>query len=312
MNVILAQPRGFCAGVVRAIDIVELAIEVYHAPIYVFHEIVHNRYVVDQLKQKGAIFVEDLNDVPEQSVCIFSAHGVSNQVVEKARVRQLNVIDATCPLVTKVHLQAQKYINQGYTLIIIGHEGHPEVQGTRGRVDGEVYILSTVEEVQALQVLNVEKLAYVTQTTLSVDETRDVITTLRERFPNIQGPALNDICYATQNRQNAVRDLSKQVDLLFVVGSKNSSNSNRLREVGEIEGITSYLINDANDIQPEWLNNRQKIGITAGASAPEILVQGVIERLQSLGVNTVSVMDGVTENLSFRLPTQLLKTKTTN
>lgn len=312
MNVILAQPRGFCAGVVRAIDIVELAIEVYHAPIYVFHEIVHNRYVVDQLKQKGAIFVEDLNDVPEQSVCIFSAHGVSNQVVEKARVRQLNVIDATCPLVTKVHLQAQKYINQGYTLIIIGHEGHPEVQGTRGRVDGEVYILSTVEEVQALQVFNVEKLAYVTQTTLSVDETRDVITTLRERFPNIQGPALNDICYATQNRQNAVRDLSKQVDLLFVVGSKNSSNSNRLREVGEIEGITSYLINDANDIQPEWLNNRQKIGITAGASAPEILVQGVIERLQSLGVNTVSVMDGVTENLSFRLPTQLLKTKTTN
>ncbi len=312
MNVILAQPRGFCAGVVRAIDIVELAIEVYHAPIYVFHEIVHNRYVVEQLKQKGAIFVEDLNDVPEQSVCIFSAHGVSNQVVEKARIRQLNVIDATCPLVTKVHLQAQKYINQGYTLIIIGHEGHPEVQGTRGRVDGEVYILSTVEEVQALQVLNTEKLAYVTQTTLSVDETRDVITILRERFPNIQGPALNDICYATQNRQNAVRDLSKQVDLLFVVGSKNSSNSNRLREVGEIEGITSYLINDANDIQAEWLNNRQKIGITAGASAPEVLVQGVIERLQNLGVNTVSVMDGVAENLSFRLPAQLLKVKTAN
>nr|WP_040295259.1 4-hydroxy-3-methylbut-2-enyl diphosphate reductase [Beggiatoa alba] len=307
MNVTLAQPRGFCAGVVRAVEIVEQALMVYPHPVYVLHEIVHNRYVVDDLRQKGAVFVESLDDVPLGAVCIFSAHGVARAVVNKAENRQLEIIDATCPLVTKVHQQAQRYAQQGYEIIIIGHAGHPEVEGTRGRIDGIVHILSTVPEAQALQVNDPCKLAYVTQTTLSVDDTKDVIAFLNQRFPNIQGPQLSDICYATQNRQNAVRELAKQVDLLLVVGASNSSNSNRLREAGEQAGITSYLIQDANDLKPEWFQQQPKIGVTAGASAPEILIQGVLKRLETFGVKTVNVMNGEIENTTFKLPLTLLE-----
>jgi 4-hydroxy-3-methylbut-2-enyl diphosphate reductase len=310
MEVILAQPRGFCAGVVRAIEIVERALEIYPHPVYVLHEIVHNRYVVDDLKTRGAVFVETLEEVPEGAVCIFSAHGVATAVVNTAQQRLLKVVDATCPLVTKVHLQAQRYASQGYELIIIGHRGHPEVEGTRGSVEGTVHILSTLDEVAALHVTNPEKLAYVTQTTLSIDDTRDVIAALLARFPKIQGPQLNDICYATQNRQNAVRELVKQIDVLLVVGSANSSNSNRLREVGENTGITAYLIEDAAAIHDDWFTPETRIGMTAGASAPEVLVQQVLERLKSLGVHKVQTMDGQAETTTFRIPAELLLKKT--
>ncbi|MEN9847267.1 MAG: 4-hydroxy-3-methylbut-2-enyl diphosphate reductase [Pseudomonadota bacterium] len=309
MEVILAQPRGFCAGVVRAIEIVERALEIYPHPVYVLHEIVHNRYVVDDLKTRGAVFVEKLEEVPEGAVCIFSAHGVATAVVNTAQQRLLKVVDATCPLVTKVHLQAQRYTNQGYELIIIGHRGHPEVEGTRGSVESTVHILSTLDEVAALHVANPEKLAYVTQTTLSIDDTRDVIAALLKRFPMIQGPQLNDICYATQNRQNAVRELVKHIDVLLVVGSANSSNSNRLREVGENTGIIAHLIEDAAAIHDEWFTPETRIGMTAGASAPEILVQQVLERLKNLGVHKVQTMDGQAETTTFRIPAELLLKK---
>jgi len=307
MNIILAQPRGFCAGVVRAIETVEQAIELHQLPIYVLHEIVHNRYVVDDLKTRGAVFVEDLDEVPEQAVCIFSAHGVATDIVEKAKQRHLQIIDATCPLVKKVHSQAQRYIEQGFELIIIGHAGHPEVEGTRGCVADEVHVLCRVEEVDYFSPKNPECLAYVTQTTLSLDDTREVIEALKARFPKIQGPALSDICYATQNRQNAVRDLVKQIQVLLVVGSHNSSNSNRLREVGAQAGVTSYLIENAGDLQAAWFVNRPTVGITAGASAPEILVEGVLQRLHDFGVSEVKTMAGIQETTTFRVPVALLK-----
>jgi len=302
MDIILAQPRGFCAGVVRAIEIVERALVRYTPPIYVLHEIVHNRYVVDNLKKRGAIFVENLNEVPPEAVCIFSAHGVATTVVEHAKQRQLQIIDATCPLVNKVHSQAQHFAQQGFEIIIIGHAGHPEVEGTRGCVNGTVYVLSTVAEVMSLQVKNSQRIAYVTQTTLSVDDTREVIEALKLRFPAIQGPALSDICYATQNRQNAVRQIAVNIEILLVVGAHNSSNSNRLREVGTQTGIQAYLIEKADDLQVEWFVNQPVVGITAGASTPETLVEGVLQRLHSFGVTTVKTMDGEVEKTTFRIP----------
>ncbi len=305
MEVLLAQPRGFCAGVDRAIEIVERALERYGAPVYVLHEIVHNRYVVDDLSARGVKFVDSLDEAPEGSVTIFSAHGVSEDVVSRAKSRRLRVIDATCPLVTKVHLQAQQYHREGRELVLIGHEGHPEVEGTRGRVTGRVYVLSTVEEVAALKVDDPERLSYVTQTTLSVDDTREVIDALKRRFPSIKGPELKDICYATQNRQNAVKEMSDRIDLLLVVGSQNSSNSNRLRELGERKGVPSHLIDGAAQIDPAWFEAGARIGVTAGASAPESLVQEVLARLAQLGVTSVQEMDGERETTTFRLPDEL-------
>lgn len=308
MKIILAQPRGFCAGVVRAVEIVERALELYSSPIYVLHEIVHNRYVVDNLKKRGAVFVETLDAVPQGSVCIFSAHGVATSVVEHAQQRQLQIIDATCPLVKKVHSQAQRYAQQGFELVIIGHAGHPEVEGTRGCVTNTVHVLCTPQEVKNLSVTDPEHLAYVTQTTLSLDETREVVTSLLNRFPNIQGPSLNDICYATQNRQNAVRTLSRDIDILIVVGAHNSSNSNRLRELGEQVGISSYLIEDKEDLQKNWFSDCSRIGVTAGASTPEILVQGVIQQLYTFGATTVTTMPGQVETTLFRIPWPLSST----
>jgi len=305
MQVLLAQPRGFCAGVDRAIEIVERALERYGAPVFVLHEIVHNRYVVDDLSARGVKFVDSLDEAPEGAVTIFSAHGVAEEVVERAKARRLRVIDATCPLVTKVHLQAQLYHRDGRDLVLIGHEGHPEVEGTRGRVTGRVHVLSTVEEVNALTVENPEQLAYVTQTTLSVDDTREVIDALKRRFPSIRGPELKDICYATQNRQNAVKEMGDQIDLLLVVGSQNSSNSNRLRELGERKGVPSHLIDGAAQIDPAWFRHGLRIGVTAGASAPESLVQQVLARLRELGVTSVTEMDGERETITFRLPDEL-------
>lgn len=306
MRVILAQPRGFCAGVERAIEIVERALDRYGPPVYVRHEIVHNKRVVDELRDKGAIFVEELDEVPEGAVTVFSAHGVSQKIEEAAGARDLPVIDATCPLVAKVHQEAQRYARQGREVILIGHKGHPEVEGTSGRVPGGVHLVSTVEDVAQLSVRDADKVAYVTQTTLSVDDTRDVIEALRERFPSIAGPSLRDICYATQNRQSAVRDLASVVELLLVVGAENSSNSNRLREIGEEMNVPSYLIADAGSIDPAWLENVKTVGITAGASAPEQLVQEVIDRLRELDEVEVEVLDGVVEKVQFKLPEALL------
>ncbi len=305
-NIILAQPRGFCAGVVRAIEIVERALEIYEPPIYVLHEIVHNRYVVEDLRKRGAVFVETLDEVPVGALCIFSAHGVATTVVKNAKQRELQVIDATCPLVTKVHSQAQRYAKKGFEIIIIGHAGHPEVEGVRGSVDGVVHVLCSPEEVMALAVKEPDRVAYVTQTTLSVDDTRDIIEALTARFPKIQGPALSDICYATQNRQNAVRQLAADVDVLLVVGAHNSSNSNRLQEVGALAGVNSYLIENADDLQAEWFANHPNVGVTAGASAPEILVEGVVQRLRHFGLSTVKTMPGEIEKTSFRIPVSLL------
>ncbi len=309
MEAVLAQPRGFCAGVVRAIEIVELALEIYGKPVYVFHEIVHNRHVVEDLQTRGAIFVESLNDVPAGAVTIFSAHGVSNAVVSQARLLQHQIIDATCPLVTKVHLQAQRYSRGGHEIIIIGHLGHEEVEGTMGSVDGRVYVVSTVEDVAALEVTNPALLAYVTQTTLSIDDTREVIAALKQRYPAIQGPELDDICYATQNRQNAVRQLAEEVDLLLVVGAHNSSNSIRLREVGKQHGLPSYLIQDETELDRAWFVNIKKVGVTAGASAPEVLVQGVLNRLREFGVSETRQLGGVRETTTFRLPAALIAKK---
>ena len=307
MDVRLANPRGFCAGVDRAIEIVERALEIHGAPVYVFHEIVHNRHVVDDLSRRGVKFVDDLSEVPSGAVTIFSAHGVSDAVVRSAEERGLRVVDATCPLVTKVHLQAQNYSTKGNEIILIGHPGHPEVEGTRGRIAGPVHVLSTVAEVESLSVRDPQRLAYVTQTTLSIDDTRDVIRALERRFPHIKGPELKDICYATQNRQNAVKRLTTEqhVDVLLVIGSKNSSNSNRLAELGTRSGVRSYLIDDAREIRPEWLVSTHRIGVTAGASAPETLVQQVLERLRELGVKDVFEMDGELETTVFRLPDSL-------
>jgi len=311
MDVRLANPRGFCAGVDRAIEVVEKALEVHGKPVYVLHEIVHNRYVVEDLSSRGVVFVDALEEVPRGSVTIFSAHGVSDEVVKTAESRGLRVIDATCPLVTKVHVQAMTYHEKGRHVILIGHPGHPEVEGTRGRIEGPVTVLSTVEEAAALEVEDPESLAYVTQTTLSIDDTREVIDALVKRFPRIQGPELKDICYATQNRQNAVRRLAEDgLDVLIVIGSKNSSNSNRLAELGKRKGVKSFLIDDASEIRAEWFEkdgsgSGARVGVTAGASAPESLVKKVIERLRQLGAMRVEEMPGELETVEFKLPPEL-------
>src|ERR1700692_4272961 len=305
MKVYLAQPRGFCAGVVRAIEIVERALEKYGPPVYVRHEIVHNKYVVESLKNKGAIFVEDLSEVPPRAVTVFSAHGVARSVEEEAAARGLPVLNATCPLVTKVHNQGKRYMSKGRALILIGHAGHPEVEGTMGQVPGPVLLVQNVDDVAALTLPADTPVAYITQTTLSVDDTKDIIAALQARFTDIQGPDIRDICYATQNRQSAVRDLSKLVDVILVVGATNSSNSNRLREIGTEVGVASYLIADGSELNPEWLKGAKAVGITAGASAPEILVDDVIEALRRIGPVTVSVLPGREENIEFRLPAEL-------
>ncbi|HLG89991.1 MAG TPA: 4-hydroxy-3-methylbut-2-enyl diphosphate reductase [Alphaproteobacteria bacterium] len=305
MRVILAQPRGFCAGVERAIEIVERAIEKYGAPVYVRHEIVHNRHVVESLRAKGAHFVDELDEVPPGGITIFSAHGVAQTVEQAAEERGLPVIDATCPLVSKVHLEGRRYAAQGRTVILIGHAGHPEVEGTMGQIPGGVRLISSVDDVARLEVPDPEKLAYVTQTTLSVDDTRAIIEALRARFPAISGPDTKDICYATQNRQRAVRELARVVDVLLVVGARNSSNSNRLAEIGTELGVPSYLIEDANALEPAWIEGKSSIGITAGASAPDTLVQELIETLRRLGDIEVAALPGVDENVRFRLPPEL-------
>jgi len=305
MRVILAEPRGFCAGVVRAIDIVELALKKYGPPVYVRHEIVHNRRVVEDLKAKGAVFVEELDEVPDGAHTVFSAHGVSQKVADTAEKRDLPVIDATCPLVAKVHKEGQRYAKSDYEVILIGHEGHPEVVGTMGRIPGRVHLVSTAEDVATLNVEDETKLSYVTQTTLSVDDTRDVIEALRRRFPQVVGPDVKDICYATQNRQTAVRELAQKVDVLLVVGAQNSSNSNRLREIGEEMQIPSYLIDDASALDPAWINGAGTVGISAGASAPEALVQELIARLSELDEIEVEHLDGISENVQFKLPNEL-------
>jgi 4-hydroxy-3-methylbut-2-enyl diphosphate reductase len=305
MEVFLAQPRGFCAGVVRAIEIVERALEKYGPPVYVRHEIVHNKHVVESLKAKGAIFVEDLFEVPADAVTIFSAHGVARTVEEEAASRRLPVLDATCPLVTKVHNQGKRYMAKGRTVILIGHAGHPEVDGTMGQIPGPVLLVQSVEDVAALPLPADAQVAYITQTTLSVDDTKDIIAALQARFTDIQGPDTRDICYATQNRQSAVRDLSKFVDVILVVGATNSSNSNRLREIGTEAGIPSYLIADGSELNPDWLKGAKTVGITAGASAPEVLVDDVVATLRRIGPVAVSVLPGREENIEFKLPAQL-------
>jgi 4-hydroxy-3-methylbut-2-enyl diphosphate reductase len=305
MRVILAQPRGFCAGVVRAIEIVERALDKYHAPVYVRHEIVHNRHVVDDLKAKGAIFVEEIHQVPDGAHVVFSAHGVARSVVRAAAGRRLPVLDATCPLVSKVHAQAKRYVRNGRHIILIGHAGHPEVEGTIGQIDAPVYLISTAAEVEALDLPKNAPLAYVTQTTLSVDDTKAVIEALKNRFTNIVGPDTSDICYATQHRQSAVRQMAKVADVILVVGANNSSNSSRLREIGIEEGVPSYLIEDANALDPRWVEGCATVGLTAGASAPEALIDGVIEALKALGPVTVEPMEGVKEDIEFRVPAEL-------
>ena len=302
MRVILAQPRGFCAGVERAIEIVEAALERYGPPIYVRHEIVHNPRVVENLRAKGVRFVEQIDQVPQGAIAVFSAHGVSRKVEEDAAARELSSLDATCPLVTKVHKEGRRYSARGYDIILIGHENHPEVEGTVGQIPGPVRLVSDVEGVEALEVRDPEKVAYITQTTLSVDDTREVISALRRRFPKIVGPDVKDICYATQNRQAAVRDLAAQVDLMLVVGAENSSNSNRLREVGNDSGVPSHLIEDPSRLDPALLEGVGVVGITAGASTPEELVQELIDKLREHADLEISTMDGTLENVRFSLP----------
>jgi 4-hydroxy-3-methylbut-2-enyl diphosphate reductase len=312
VEVVLAQPRGFCAGVDRAIDIVERALELHGAPIYVRHEIVHNRYVVQDLKQKGAIFIEELDEAPSGSIVVFSAHGVARAVRAEAVKMGLKVFDATCPLVTKVHIEVARMRAAGREIIMIGHRGHPEVEGTLGQADGGMYLVETVEDVAALQVNDPENLAFVTQTTLSVDDAAAVAQALRTRFPSIVEPKKSDICYATQNRQDAVKIMAPDCDLVLVVGSPNSSNSNRLREVAERKGAAAYLIDTAEMIDPAWLASSRRVGVTAGASAPEILVDQVIARLKELGAVSVRTLAGTPENVSFPLPKELSrKTKET-
>ncbi|MBR8845382.1 MULTISPECIES: 4-hydroxy-3-methylbut-2-enyl diphosphate reductase [Pseudoalteromonas] len=308
MDILLANPRGFCAGVDRAISIVERALDIFEAPIYVRHEVVHNKYVVDGLKSRGAVFVEELNEVPDDSIVIFSAHGVSQQVRNEAKRRELKVFDATCPLVTKVHMEVTRASRRGTECILIGHQGHPEVEGTMGQYDnpnGGIYLVEKPEDVAALEVKDADNVFYCSQTTLSVDDTADVIDALRSKFPNISGPRKDDICYATQNRQDAVRDLADKVDLLLVVGAKNSSNSNRLRELADKMGTKAFLIDDASSIEEAWFDGVAKVGVTAGASAPEVLVQQVISRLKELGGKTVVENPGQEENVVFAVPVEL-------
>ena len=307
MKVILAQPRGFCAGVVRAIEIVERAIEKYGPPVYVRHEIVHNKWVVDTLKARGAVFVEELSEVPPDGITIFSAHGVSKAVVEDARQRGLHVLNATCPLVSKVHSQGRHYVRQGRTVILIGHVGHPEVEGTLGQIPGKVLLVQNEKDVAALDMADDTPVAYVTQTTLSVDDTRGIIAALNRRFKDVVGPGTQDICYATQNRQTALRELAKLVDVIFVVGAKNSSNSNRLREIGIEAGTPSHLIADGSEIQPDWLEGVETVGITAGASAPEVMVMDAINALGKIAPPVeVTTLAGEEEQMEFRVPVELL------
>lgn len=310
-EVLLAQPRGFCAGVDRAIEIVERALEEFGAPIYVRHEIVHNAYVVDDLRRKGAIFIEELYDVPAGQTVIFSAHGVSKAVQAEADARGLRVFDATCPLVTKVHVEVAKMRREGREIIMIGHDGHPEVEGTMGQVNEGMYLVETVADVDTLKVRDPDMLAYVSQTTLSVDDTTDIIAALKRKFPNIAEPKKGDICYATTNRQEAVKFMAPQVDVVIVVGSPNSSNSNRLREVAEKKGTAAYMVDNASQINPAWIDSRSRIGVTAGASAPEVLVQAVIDRLKELGAKSVRPLPGVEENVTFPMPKGLSASRAT-
>ncbi|NCO72260.1 MAG: 4-hydroxy-3-methylbut-2-enyl diphosphate reductase [Shewanella vesiculosa] len=308
LSILLANPRGFCAGVDRAISIVERALELFEPPIYVRHEVVHNRYVVENLKQRGALFIDELDQVPDNSIVIFSAHGVSQAVRKEAKDRGLKVFDATCPLVTKVHLQVTRASRKGIECILIGHQGHPEVEGTMGQYDnpkGGVYLIESPEDVNNLQVNNPENLCFVTQTTLSVDDTLDIISALQQRFPSIEGPRKDDICYATQNRQDAVRSMSAEVDLLIVVGSKNSSNSNRLRELAEKTGTQSYLVDTAADVEAAWFNGVKKVAVTAGASAPEVLVQQVVNAIATLAPSVITEVEGRKEDTVFAVPAEL-------
>jgi len=303
----LAQPRGFCAGVIRAIDIVEQALAKFGAPVYVRHEIVHNRHVVESLRAKGARFVEHLAEVPTGAITIFSAHGVARLVEQDAQTRGLHVLDATCPLVAKVHGQGKRYVAQGRVVILVGHAGHPEVEGTMGQVPGPVLLVQTEQDVDALELAADTPVAYITQTTLSVDDTRAIIAALKRRFTDIVGPDINDICYATQNRQSAVRELAKLADVILVVGAKNSSNSNRLREIGDEAGVPSYLIADGSELEAAWVRDADVVGITAGASAPEELVGDVVDALRRLGPIEVSMLSGIEEKVEFRLPAELLR-----
>jgi 4-hydroxy-3-methylbut-2-enyl diphosphate reductase len=305
MDVLLAQPRGFCAGVARAIDIAERALEMHGAPVYVYHEIVHNGHVVGDLASRGAVFVQNIADIPEGAVTVFSAHGVSTAVVNEARERGLQVIDATCPLVTKVHLQAQRYSQRGFTIVIVGHAGHEEVEGTRGSVTGPVHVVGRLEEIDALPMNATDPVAYVTQTTLSIDDTRGLIAALEARYPDIVGPGLDDICYATLNRQRAVQQLARRVDLVIVVGAHNSSNSNRLQEVAADHGVPAWLVEDETDLQPVWLEGVKTVGVTAGASTPEYLVRKVCDRLKEFGAGSVRELPGLAETVRFRLPEAL-------
>jgi 4-hydroxy-3-methylbut-2-enyl diphosphate reductase len=305
-TILLASPRGFCAGVERAIAIVEQALQKFGAPIYVRHEVVHNRFVVDDLKAKGAIFIEDLAEVPAGATLIFSAHGVSQAVREEAAMRGFKLFDATCPLVTKVHIEVSRLHKQGYEIVMIGHKGHPEVEGTMGQATGRMHLVENVADVERLKLgAGDTALAYVTQTTLSVDDTQTIVAALQKRFPAIVGPKKDDICYATQNRQDAVKAMAGRVDVMIVVGAKNSSNSNRLREVAEKGGSTAYLVDSAEQIDPAWLVGKSRVGVTAGASAPDVLVSGVVAHLQTLGAGQVELLDGVVENINFALPKEL-------
>jgi 4-hydroxy-3-methylbut-2-enyl diphosphate reductase len=305
MDVLLANPRGFCAGVERAIEIVERALESRGAPIYVRHEIVHNKYVVDDLRKKGAVFVEELDEVPRGSTVIFSAHGVSQEIRRDAEARGLKVFDATCPLVTKVHVEVAKMLREGYEIVMIGHRGHPEAEGTMGQSASGMHLVETVEDVARLAVRDPGKLAYVTQTTLSVDDAAQIVAALRARFPAVRGPKRDDICYATQNRQDAVKFMAPRCDVVIVVGSPNSSNSNRLREVAENMGVEAYMVDDASQLRAEWVAGKPRVGVTAGASAPEVLVNALIERLQELGASSVRPLEGIAEHVVFTLPREL-------
>jgi 4-hydroxy-3-methylbut-2-enyl diphosphate reductase len=307
MEVLLANPRGFCAGVERAIDIVERALEQYGAPIYVRHEIVHNKYVVDDLRAKGAVFVEELDEIPAGATVIFSAHGVSKAVRADAESRGLKVFDATCPLVTKVHVEVAKMLREGYDIVMIGHRGHPEAEGTMGQSARGMHLVETLEDVARLEVRDGAKLAYVTQTTLSVDDAQSIVAALKARYPQVCGPKKDDICYATQNRQDAVKFMTPQCDVVIVVGSHNSSNSNRLREVAENMGASAFMVDTAADLRPEWLAGRLRVGVTAGASAPEVLVDEVVARLKALGAASVRQLDGITERVVFTLPRELAR-----
>jgi len=305
MDVVLASPRGFCAGVERAIEIVERALAQRGAPIYVRHEIVHNKYVVEDLRRKGAVFVEELDEVPRGSTVIFSAHGVSKEIRRDAEARGLKVFDATCPLVTKVHVEVAKMLREGYDIVMIGHRGHPESEGTMGQAESGMHLVETVEDVARLEIAKPERLAYVTQTTLSVDDAAQIVAALRRRFPSIRGPKRDDICYATQNRQDAVKFMAPRCDVVIVVGSPNSSNSNRLREVAENMGVEAYMVDNAADLRPEWIAGKRRVGVTAGASAPQVLVDELIARLKELGAQSGRQLDGITERVVFSLPRAL-------